>query len=111
MDIQNCLEHLKNLENLQPPDFVYVGLKKNKLSNQVYSSKHFVGQVIHMEEDEVEAKYTRTSGSSFIWPEIEDMGWTARDDIHLFLSVPSIDCRHHCTFNDIDQINMINCCK
>ena len=26
MDIQNCLEHLKNLENLQPSDFIYVGL-------------------------------------------------------------------------------------
>ena len=55
-----------------------------------------------MEEDEVEIKYMRTSGSSFIWPEVEDIGWTSKDDIHLFLSVPSIDRRHHFTFNDID---------
>ena len=84
MDIQNCLELLKNLENLQPSDFVYVGLKKNKGSNQMYSSKHFVGQVIQMEEDEVEI-YMRTSGSSFTWPEVEDIGWTSRDNTHLFL--------------------------
>ena len=31
-----------------------------------------------------------------------------RDNIHLFFSVPSIDHRHHFTFNDIDQISMIN---
>ena len=77
----------------------------------MYSSKHFVGQVIQMEEDEVEIKYMRASGSSFIWPEAEDIGWTSIDDIHLFLSVLSIDRRHHFTFNDIDQINMINCFK
>ena len=88
MDIQNCLEHLKDLENLQPSYFIYVGLKKNKGSNHVYSSKHFVGQVIQMEEDEAEIKYVRTSGSSFIWSEVEDIGWTSRDNIHLFLSVP-----------------------
>ena len=77
----------------------------------MYSSKHFVGQVIQMEEDEVDIKYMRTSESSCIWPEVEDIRWTSRDDIHLFLSVPSIDHRHHFTFCDIDQINMINCCK
>ena len=87
MDIQNCLEHLNNLENLQPSDFVYVGLKKIKGSNQVYSSKPFVGQVFQMEADEMEIKYMGTSGSSFIWPEVEDIGWTSRDDVHLFLSV------------------------
>ena len=106
MDILNCLEYLKNLENLQPSDFLYVGLKQNKGSNQVFSSKHFVGQVIEMEENDV-----RTSGSSFIWPEVEDIRWTSRDDNDLFLSVPFIDRRHHFTFIDTDQINMINCCK
>ena len=68
MDIQNCIEHLKNLENLQASDFVHIGLKKNKGSNQVYSNQHFVGQVIQMEEDEEEIKYMKTSGSSFVWP-------------------------------------------
>ena len=28
--VQNCLKHLKKLENLQVSDFVYVGLKTNK---------------------------------------------------------------------------------
>ena len=84
MNIQNCLKHLKNLENLQPSDFVYVGLKKNKGSNQAYSSENFVGQVIQMEEDEVEIKYMRTNGSSFIWPEVEDIGCTSRDASFIF---------------------------
>ena len=53
--------------------------KKSKGSNQVYSSQHFVGQVIQMEEDEVEIEYTRTSGSSFVWPEVEDIGQTSKD--------------------------------
>lgn len=110
-NIQNCLEHLRNLDNLQPSDFVYVGFQKNKGNNQVCSSNHFVGQVLQIDEDEVEIKYMRKSGSYFVWPEVEDIGWTSRADIHLFLNVPSIDRRHRFTFDDIDQINMINCCK
>ena len=113
MDIQNYLEHLKNLENLQPSDFVYVGLKKNKGSNQVYFSKHLISRPSNSNGggwggDQI---YEDKWKSALVWPEVEDIGWTSREDIHLFLSVPSIDRRHHFTFNDIDQINVINCCK
>ena len=49
--------------------------------------------------------------SSFIWPIVEDAAWTSRNDIHIFLSIPEIDQLQHFTFNDLDQINMLNCCK
>ena len=70
-----------------------------------------MGQVVAIEEEEVEIKYMKKTGSSFIWPIVEDAAWASRDDIHLFLSIPEIDRSQHFTFNDLDQINMLNCCK
>ena len=68
-------------------------------------------QVVAIEEEEVEIKYMMKTGSSFIWPIVEDATWISRDDIHLFLSIPEIDRWQHFTFNDLDQINMLNCWK
>ena len=51
--IQNCLEHLKKLENLQVSDFVYIGLKTNKSGNFT-TKNHYMGQVVTIEEEEVE---------------------------------------------------------
>ena len=108
--VQNCLEHFIKLENLQVSDFVYVGLKTNKPGNFT-TRNHYVGQVVAIEEKEVEIKYMKKTGSSSIWPIVEDAAWTSRDDIHVFFTIPEIDRQQHFTFNDLDQINMLNCCK
>ena len=84
--VKNCLEHLKKLENLQVSDFVHVGLKTNKPGNFT-TRNHQVGQVVAIEEEEIEIKYMKKAGSSFIWPIVEDAAWTSRDDMHLFLSI------------------------
>ena len=73
--IQNCLEYLEKLENLQVSDFVYVGLKTNKPGNFT-TRNHYVGQVDAIEEEEVEIKYMKKTGRSFIWPIVEDAAWT-----------------------------------
>ena len=91
--IQNCLEHLKKLENLQISDFVYVELKTNNFTTR----NHCVGQVAAIQEEEVEIKYIKKTGSSFIWPIVEDTAWTSRDYIHLFFSIPEIDRLQHFT--------------
>ena len=62
-----------------------------------------MGQVVAIEEKEVEINYMKKTGSSFIWPIVEDAAWTSRDTIHLFSSIPEIDRQQFLTFNDLDQ--------
>ena len=72
---------------------MYVGLKTNKPGNFT-TGNYYVGQLVAIEEEEVEIKcMKKTTGSSFTWPTVEDAAWTSRDDIHLYFSIAEIDRR------------------
>ena len=91
-----CLNCYSSPRHVQDRSYtVYVGLKTNKPGNFT-TRNHYVGQVVAVEE-EVDIKYVKKTGSSFIWPVGEDTAWTSRDEIHLFFSIPEIDRRQHFT--------------
>ena len=66
------------------------------------SSRHFVGQVIEEidAEDTISIKFLKKVGSSFQWPEQDDISVVDKHDVVAVLSEPQIDGRGHLSFSD-----------
>ena len=109
--VEELLNDVKNFDELKSGSFVYVGLMDKACGNpSKANTKHYVGQILSVEEEEFRITYMRQKGSYFVWPEKEDIAFTDIDDIHLCLSVPPVDRRQHYRFEDVEMEQMKNCC-
>ena len=110
--VEELLNDVKNFDELKSGSFICVGLVDKACSNpSKANTKHYVGQILSAEEEEFRITCMRQKGSYFVWPEKEDIAFTDIDDIHLCLSMPLVDRRQHCRFEDVEMEQMKNCCQ
>ena len=58
-----------------------------------------MGQVVNdKDKDEVTVKFLKKSGSTFCWPNVEDISVVARQDVLRKLGEPQLDKRQRLTF-------------
>ena len=74
-------------------------------------SEHFAGQIVIIEDEDVEINFLQECKNYFTWPDPESKSWIKTDEIHVKLSNPSFDRRLHLTFTSEELEEMKRCCK
>ena len=90
--IDEDLQMLTNeLESFNTGDFVYVELKNKKKLKSKVCSDHFAGQIVNLDDNEVEISFLKNSQKYYMWPDPLSVSWVDVDDIHLKLDTPNMD--------------------
>ena len=108
--IESELEAVINQVQLNIGNFIYVELKNKSKLKCKNRSNHFVGQIVSLEDEDVEVSFIKQNENYFWWPEPLSTSWVDISDIHLRLNTPDMDRRQHLIFTDDDIENMNKCC-
>ena len=102
--IEEFVTQMRTSENIEVGSFVLVA--------KDYStphSEHSVGQVISIDDEDIEISYLVKSGKNYHWPDPIQEFIEQRENIHKILSPPEMGQREHLTFSVNDAKDIDKC--
>lgn len=69
---------------------------------------HFIGQVLLSQSSELQVKFLKKTGNTFIWPSQDDLDFIKTQDVVMVLSEPQMDRRGHLSFENDDFVTKFN---